>query len=108
MYPPSRASRVCAMRGGIGISIMVGVPEHTVVVCPLVPQGVIDVDVYHVTRELGHHLPPAGITGSQELVREAGDGVVLIVVMRDERLRSGMADPFVVAINFAEMAPTVF
>ena len=40
-------------------------------------------------------------------MREAADGIVLVVVVRHERRRPGVPDGLVVAVDVAEVAPAV-
>ncbi len=67
----------------------------------------VDVDVLHVRRQLVAQAPPAQVSGAHELDGESRYGVVLIVVMRDERRRL-LPHGLVVPVQLAEAAPAVF
>src|SRR5687767_7000351 len=86
---------------------MIGVPERPVVVRPLVAKRVVDIYVDDVSRQIAHHPAPSRIAGAEVLTGEAGDGVVLIVVMRDERHGTLLPHSLMIAVDVAEMAPAV-
>ena len=102
-----RNPRVRPVMRRISISVVKGVPEEPVIVGGLVSVGVVDVDVDDVRGEFDHQALPSPIAGAQELVREAGDRVVLIVVMRHEHAWSGMTDRFVIAVDIPEVPPAI-
>src|SRR5687768_5427847 len=89
-----RASRIGAMRRGDRRLVMLGVPEMTAVINGAVTSGVIEVDIGDVLGEIVGERPPALIRRLHESREESGDGVVLIVVVRNQRL----VDRFVVRV----------
>ena len=100
--------RIRAVRRRSRVDVMVRVPEQRVVVRALVAVGVVHVDVDDVRRQLAHQRPPPRVPGSQKPPAESGDGVVLIVVMRDERCAFSLEDGLVIRVEIAEIAPAVF
>ena len=73
----------------------------------LVAIGVIEIDVNDMGGEFVQHGAPANVARTQKLIGETGHGVVLVVVVRDERRRSFVVDGLVIAIDVAEMPPAI-
>ena len=84
--PARVGAAVGAMRAGRRGLVVIGVPEQAAVERRLVVLRVIDVDVDDVPRGVDHELAPAIVAGAQEVHARAVHEVVLIVVVRDERL----------------------
>ena len=80
----SAALRVGAVRGGAGGLVVLGVPEVAAVVGGAVAGGVVEVDVGDVAGEVVGERPPPVIAGLHEAGDEAGDRVVLVVVVRHQ------------------------
>src|SRR5690554_5357289 len=90
----------------MGIKIMIGMPEQTVIVFRPVLLGVINVYICNMAGKIIHQLKPAPVSGQRELSCEAVYGVVLIVVMGDKRFFTfGLVEGFMVRKDIPEVAP---
>src|SRR5438093_88191 len=68
----------------------------------------VDVDIDQMARGIVHELPPARFAGSGEVDECPVEEVVLVVVMRDERLETAVMYRLVVGVEVPEIAPSVF
>ena len=68
----------------------------------------VDIDIDDMSCQIAHEVEPAHVAASEILDQHPIDGIVLIVVMRDQRKCPLMADSLVIGIEVPEMAPTIF
>src|SRR5262245_24050137 len=86
---------------------MIRVPEQPVVVGRLVLRRVIDVDVEDMRRQFFELRPPAHVAAAEELLDEARNRIVLVVVVRDDRMIALVLQALVIAVDLAKVAPAV-
>ena len=85
---------------------MHGVPEVSAAVRSSIVASMVKVDIADVVRELVPERPPPALARRQEPCDQARDGIVLIVVMGNERrVASGR---FVIGVQLAEVTPPEF
>jgi hypothetical protein len=68
----------------------------------------IDVDVPDVRGKVRHQLPPPPVRASEKVNRQASESIVLIVVVRHERVASRLERRFVVRGQISKIAPPEF
>src|SRR5690554_2618504 len=97
-----------SMCGRVGWQIMIGMPKQPVVVFRPIFLGVVDINIGNVPGQIVHQFKPSPVSGQGELAGEAVNGVVLVVVMGNQRsFARGLIKGFVVGKYIAEVAPPV-
>ncbi len=87
---------------------MIGVPEQAAIISRAILLGMINVNIDDMPGEIGHEFEPTRVAAAQVLNGRAGDNVVLIIIVRHQRLWSGMANGFMIRVEIAEMSPAIF
>src|SRR5688500_9989358 len=86
---------------------MIRVPKQSAVIGRTVFPRVVNIDVDDVSRQITHEIVPAPVTAAEILHQGAINGVVLIVVVRDEWEGAVVADRFMIGVEVSEMAPAI-
>ena len=98
---------VAAVGAGVGVGVVVRMPEQPAVVRRLVRLGVVKVDVNGVVGAGQAFGEAVEFAGAEELHQERRDAVVLVVVVRDQRRRAFVGRRLVVAVEVAVVPPAV-
>ena len=77
------------------------------IVCRTIFTRVIDVNIDHMLGKLGHERQPTRITTAGVLDRGPINGIVLVVIMGDERGRAFVPSRFMIGIEIPKMPPAV-
>ena len=78
-----------------------------VIVCRTIFTRVIDIDIDHMLGKISHERKPTWITAAGVLDNSPINGIILVVIVRDERGIALVPNRFVIGIEIPKMPPAV-
>src|SRR5262245_50056541 len=99
--------RICSMCCSSGTCIVVGMPDQPLIVGRAVFARMIGINIDDMFGKISHERPPTWIATAGVLDHSSINGIILVIIMGDERSIALVPHGFVIGIELPKMPPAV-